>query len=422
MEIILLLTFIGGYLLITLEHSIALDKAASALLTGVLCWVVLALSSSDSAAMTHQLTEHMGGISEILFFLLGAMTIVEMIDLHGGFRVVTERIRTTDKRKLFVTLGFLSFFLSSVLDNLTTAIVMASLSGKILSNRQDRLITAGLIVISANAGGAWSPIGDVTTTMLWIGNQISSVGIIKAVFLPSLVSFLVPMLLLMRHIKGHIESVDNSPDRNIGTRERNIMFGSGIGLLLFVPVFKTFTHLPPFMGIMFAVGVLWIVSELLHKRKDHGERKGFTVVHALQRIDTPSVLFFLGILLAVAALEVSGTLHHLAEMLQNSISNNMAIVTLVGLFSAIFDNVPLVAAVQGMYSLDQFPTDHTFWHYLAYCAGTGGSILIIGSAAGVTIMGIEKIEFFWYLKKVSVAAIVGFFAGAGVYLLLNGFG
>ena len=422
MEILLILTFVGGYLLITLEHKIALDKAASALLMGVMCWVVLALSARDAEAITTQLTEHMGGISEILFFLLGAMTIVEMIDLHGGFRVVTERIRTTDKRKLFVILGLISFFLSAVLDNLTTAIVMASLSGKILDNRQDRLLTAGLIVISANAGGAWSPIGDVTTTMLWIGNQVTSTNLIKTVFLPSLACLLVPMLLLARHIKGHIEAIDTEPQRNIGTRERNILFVSGIGLLLFVPVFKTLTHLPPFMGIMFAVGVLWIVTEILHKSKLHDERKGFTVIHALQRIDTPSILFFLGILLAVAALETYGTLHHLAQMLQHSVGNNMIVVTLIGLFSAVFDNVPLVAAVQGMYSLEQFPTDHTFWHYLAYCAGTGGSILIIGSAAGVTIMGIEKIEFFWYLKKISFAALAGFLAGAGVYLLLTGMG
>lgn len=415
----LLFVFIFGYFLITIEHSTKIDKAVPAILTGIICWVIYMFSQSDIELVNHQLNEHLGEISGILFFLMGAMTIVELIDLHDGFLVITEKITTRDKKKLMIIFGVVSFFLSSVLDNLTTAIVMGSMLSKILDDKTDRLYFASLIIIAANAGGAWSPIGDVTTTMLWLGHQISTFGIISKVFLPSVVCLLIPMLLMVRLVKGETKLTINDFDSGISSRDRNIIFYCGIGALLFVPIFKTITHLPPFMGMMFSVGLLWIISEIIHNNKEMEEKASYTIFRALEKMDMPSILFFFGILIAVAALQSFGILNSLAGSLSESIPDENIIVTMIGMMSAIFDNVPLVAAVQGMYSTTQFPTDHYFWEYLAYCAGTGGSILVIGSAAGVAMMGIEKINFFWYLRKVSIYAFAGFLGGALVSLLQN---
>lgn len=419
MELILILCFVIGYVFIVMEHSIKLDKAVPAILTGIICWVVYSFSQSDQQILSHELMEHVGEIAGILFFLMGAMTIVELIDLHDGFNVITDRISTTSKRSLLLIICIIAFFLSAVLDNLTTAIVMASLSGKILTEREDRLLFAGMIVIAANAGGAWSPIGDVTTTMLWLGNQITAMGIIKKLLLPSLVCLAVPLMIVIRRSKGNVAPMKTTFKSKVTKTERNIIFYTGIIGLLFVPVFKTITHLPPFMGMLFSLGIIWAVSEYLHLKKAIEEKNGISIFKALQKIDLPSILFFLGILLAVGALQSFGTLKDLAGLMNNAIGNNIIILTLIGLLSAVIDNVPLVAAVQGMYDLHQYPTDHFFWEYLAYCAGTGGSVLIIGSAAGVAIMGIEKVPFFWYLKRISILALIGYLSGALVSVLIN---
>lgn len=416
---LLTILFMLGYAAIVLEHPLKLNKSASALITGVVCWTVLVLMG-EAHLINEELLHQMGELSGILFFLLGAMTIVELIDAHDGFEVITSRITTTSKKKLFMVVGFTAFFLSAVLDNLTTAIVMISLLRKLVADAEDRRYFAGLVIIAANAGGAWSPIGDVTTTMLWVGGQITSVNIILKLILPSLVCLLVPMLLMLRHVKGSIERPELPQDPLRGApstaAERTAVFATGIGVLLFVPVFKSVTHLPPFMGILLGVGVLWVVTELIHKRKNDEQKAALSVVSALQRVDTPSVLFFLGILLAIGALQSAGLLTALAQTMDKAIGNIDIITMAIGLSSAVVDNVPLVAAAQGMYSLSSFPTDHYFWEFLAYCAGTGGSILVIGSAAGVAIMGIERIEFFWYMRRISFPALVGYFAGALVYM------
>ncbi len=415
----MVLIFVFGYIAIAFEHGIKINKAATALITGVLCWTVYILSESDKDLVVNQLAEHLSTISGILFFLLGAMVIVELIDAHDGFDLVTQRISTTQKRRLLWLTGFIAFFLSAILDNLTTTIVMVSLLRKIVADREDRLLLVGMVVIAANAGGAWSPLGDVTTTMLWIGGQITALNIIKMLFLPSLVCLLVPLIILSRSIKGTVQT----PEKEAGVeftstaRDRNTVFGIGIGALLFVPVFKTITHLPPYMGMLFGLGVMWVLTELIHNKKDEDEKGLFSVNHALRKIDTPSILFFLGILVAITALESVGTLHHLAEWLDHSVGNVTAIGVLIGFLSAIVDNVPLVAAAQGMYSLDTYPPDSFFWELIAYCAGTGGSTLIIGSAAGVAAMGMENINFFWYLKKISLLAAIGYLAGVAVYVL-----
>lgn len=415
--------FVIGYLAIAFEHSLKINKAATALVTGVLCWTLYILSSSNPDGVVEQLTHHLGELSQILFFLLGAMTIVELIDAHDGFEIITRRITTKNKRKLVWIIGLLAFFLSAVLDNLTTAIVMVSLVRKLVGDKEDRLVYAGLIVIAANAGGAWSPIGDVTTTMLWIGGQITASNIIIKLFVPSLVCMTVPLLAAMFTLKGNIRKPEenfNGDDNPPNELHRNIVFFSGIAILLFVPVFKTVTHLPPFMGIMIGLGVLWIIVEILHSDKDEQDRKQYTVAYALRKIDSPSILFFLGILLAISALESTGQLQGLAGGLDKAIGNQNLIVLTIGMLSAVVDNVPLVAATMGMYSLEQFPTDNYFWEFLAYATGTGGSALIIGSAAGIAAMGIERINFIWYLKRMTWLALLGYFAGAGVYMLLQG--
>ncbi|MFL5745520.1 MAG: sodium:proton antiporter NhaD [Niastella sp.] len=421
MGIVILIIFLLGYVAIAMEHVIRLNKAASALITGVLCWLVYMLNATDKHLVNEQLTTHLGDIAGILFFLLGAMTIVELIDSYDGFEVITNRITTTKKVNLLWLIGGLSFFLSAILDNLTTAIVMVSLVRKLIRNKQARLLFCGVVVIAANAGGAWSPIGDVTTTMLWIGGQVTTGHIIGSVLLPSIVCAVVPMLLLSFRMRGAVEVGGTEEAKTIKpetpVRDRNIVFTSGLLILLGVPVFKTVTHLPPFMGMLMGLGIMWVITEILHHKKDMQDKHFLSVLHALRKIDTPSILFFLGILISVAALQSIGALLNLATQLNEQIGNPSIIVIMIGVLSSIVDNVPLVAASMGMYDLHQYSTDHFFWHFLAYCAGTGGSLLIIGSAAGVAAMGIEKIEFFWYLKKIAWLALAGYIAGALVFLL-----
>ena len=440
------LVFVIGYVFIILEHNTGIDKVAAALLTGVLCWTVytvgapqllnvdllppefLAAHAGESPAALariwvgeHQLLERFGDIASILFFLLGAMTIVEMVDTYGGFSIITDRIRARSMVSLLWIIGFVAFFLSAALDNLTTTIVMISLIRKLVRDHEDRIFLAGIIVIAANAGGAWSPIGDVTTTMLWIGGQISTAGIIRSMFLPSLACLIVPLLILtvqMRErsvsppdITGEARAYEVSP------LHRNIMFLAGVGGLLFVPVFKTLTHLPPFMGMLFSLGVVWVISEILQDDRDAALDSGMHVLKVLRRIDTPSVLFFLGILMAVSALEATGLLRLAADWLGSVFSQIHVIVFLIGLLSAVVDNVPLVAAVMGMYDLGTHPADDLMWTYLAFAAGTGGSCLIIGSAAGVAAMGMERINFFWYMRRIGVLALAGYVAGTAVVFL-----
>lgn len=421
MIFIICLVFVIGYAAIALEHPIKINKAASALVTAAICWAILALGSPDKESAVHFLGEHLGEVAGILFFLLGAMTIVELIDAHDGFEIITKKIRTTNKRELVWLIAFITFFLSAALDNLTTTIVMVSLLRKVITNRTERLLFVGLVVIAANAGGAWSPIGDVTTTMLWIGGQITANAIVIQTIIPSLVCMIIPTFFISRQLKGNVEIAKVVHNLNFtrGSGHRNTVFWLGIGSLIFVPIFKTVTHLPPYMGILFGLGVMWIFTEIIHSGKDEEEKGLLSVNHALRKIDTPSILFFLGILLSIAALQATGVLNNLAGWMTSAIGNVNIIVIAIGLLSAIVDNVPLVAAAQGMYGLEQYQTDHYFWTFLAYSAGTGGSALIIGSAAGVAAMGLEKIEFFWYLKKISWLALIGFFSGAIVFMLQN---
>ncbi|MGZ8525934.1 MAG: sodium:proton antiporter NhaD [Chitinophagaceae bacterium] len=419
MYTLITLLFIAGYAAIAFEHPLKINKTASALLTGVLCWVVYIMGSGNTELVSEQLYEHLGQISGILFFLLGAMTIVELIDAHDGFEVITSKITTKDKRKLLWIISFVAFFLSAVLDNLTTTIVMVSLLRKLITDKQTRMFFIGMVVIAANAGGAWTPIGDVTTTMLWIGGQITTGNIMIKLILPSLACLIVPLIFLSFRINGKIENtlMDETKQANPTTAfERKLILGLGIGALIFVPFFKTITHLPPFLGILFGLGVLWVVTEMIHKNKNEEDKNVYSVVHALRKADTPSVLFFLGILVAIAALESTHLLADLATYMDSTIGNINIIVISIGLLSAIIDNVPLVAATMGMYDMQTYPTDHYFWEFIAYCAGTGGSCLIIGSAAGVAAMGMEKIDFFWYVKKISLIALLGYFAGALIYM------
>lgn len=420
LPVLITIIFIFGYLAIAFEHKIRINKAASAILTGVIVWTVFILWNNDKEAVSTLVIEHLGNISGILFFLLGAMTIVEIIDAHDGFEIITQRISSTDKKRLFWVIGIMTFFLSAVLDNLTTAIVMVSLVRKLLHHEKERWLFAGIIVIAANAGGAWSPIGDVTTTMLWIGRQISPLNITLRLFLPSLFCLVIPVFIgtfMLRKVNE--ASIVVKEKKNTGTTaaERKIVFFAGIAALLFVPFFKTLTHLPPFMGMLLSLGFIWILTELIHRGKNDQARGSLSVAHALRRTDTPTILFFLGILLCISALQSVGLLQDWASFLKSHISNQSVIILLIGLISAVVDNVPMVAAIQGMYPLTVYPTDHFFWEFLAYTTGTGGSILIIGSAAGVAAMGIEKITFFWYLKRITLLALAGYLAGAMIYLI-----
>lgn len=419
--------FVLGYVLIALEHPLKVNKAATALLTAALLWTALMLAPAGSLSGTaprpeHALLEHVGDIASILFFLMGAMTVVALVDVHGGFRVITDRITTTSKTSLLWIISVIAFFLSATLDNLTTAIVMCALLRKLIADRHTLWVFAGMVVIAANAGGAWSPIGDVTTIMLWVGGQVTSGNIIRTLFLPSLVCLLLPLLWLGRTLRGTVErpaaaTLADDPGANVTAGERKLVFGLGLGALLFVPVFKTVTHLPPFMGIMLGLGVLWVVTELIHVR--HGsEREDLMVKSALRRIDMPTVLFFLGILIAVAGLEVAGHLGLAAGALARALGNVYLINGAIGVLSAIVDNVPLVAAAMGMYPMTQFPADSAFWELLAFCAGTGGSLLIIGSAAGVAVMGLLNIDFLWYLRTMTLPALLGYLGGIGTYWLL----
>jgi Na+/H+ antiporter NhaD/arsenite permease-like protein len=413
--------FLLGYAAIAFEHLLKINKAASAVVTGVSCWTIYILSSPDKAKVVSELHYQMGGLSQILFFLLGAMTIVELVDAHDGFELITRHIKTNSKSRLLWMTGCITFFLSAILDNLTTTIVMISLLRKLIANKEERWMLAGIVIIAANAGGVWSPIGDVTTVMLWVGNQVSAGNIITSLFLPGIVCLVIPLLLLNPFFKGNRQVQDiilpSGGESKSSHFEKIIVLLLGLIFLLIVPVFKTFTHLPPFMGILAGLGLLWIITEMIHSGKAEETRKSFTVAYALRRIDTPSILFFLGILLAVAALEATGILHFGAAFLDKQVANAYVSVMGIGLLSSVVDNVPLVAAMQGMYELSVYPTDHFFWEFLAYTTGTGGSILIIGSAAGVAAMGMEKINFFWYLKKIGWLALAGYLAGAVVFIL-----
>ena len=416
------LVFVLAYLAIALEHPIKVNKSASALLGAGLLWSVYAMTAADAKVVSAELGESLMGTAQIVFFLIGAMTIVEVVDAHDGFEVITSRIRTTKLSSLMWLVGFVTFFLSSILDNLTTAIVMVSLMKKLLDKREDRLFFAGIIIIAANAGGAWTPIGDVTTTMLWIGGQVTTAAIMKGVFIASMANLLVPLTVMAWVLRGkpvvpptRIAGGGEVPQTS--AFERNTVFVMGLGVLVAVPAFKTLTQLPPFMGILFGLGLLWLVADLLHRAKDDDQKEHLSLVSALARIDMSSITFFIGILLAVATLEHTHILSSIAAWLDHQVGRQDIIVMLIGLVSAVVDNVPLVAASMGMYSLTEYPPDSFLWEFMAYCAGTGGSILIIGSAAGVAAMGIEKIDFLWYAKKVSPYALLGYLAGAVLYIL-----
>ncbi len=340
--------------------------------------------------------------------------------LAQGFRFITDKIKTQDVRKLLWIVCWIAFIFSAILDNLTTAIVMVSLTRKLINDREQRLFFAGMIIVAANAGGAWSPIGDVTTTMLWIGGQVSTAMIIKQTILPSIVCLLVPLVFLSFRLKGKIQTTAEVEPLSDDMRKSSlVMLLTGVGALIFVPVFKSVTHLPPYMGMLLGLGALWIVSEMINPDMDESERRKLSASHALSRIDVSSMLFFMGILLAVGALQSMQTLHRFASWLDTSLGDNRIIISLIGVVSAIVDNVPLVAACMGMYSIETYPMDHMIWEYLAYCAGTGGSLLVIGSAAGVAVMGMEKIEFIWYLKKISFLALLGYVGGATTFLVVH---
>jgi len=415
MHILMVLTFAIGYIAISLENKIKVNKAAIALLAAVFCWVFNFIEHfpADEASL-HRLIEHLGEISQVIFFLMGAMTIVELIDSHGGFKIITGFIRTRDKRKLLWVVSIITFFLSSVLDNLTTSIVMVSLLRRLILDRDDRMIFAGMVIVAANAGGAWSPIGDVTTTMLWIGGQVTTGKLMKLLIIPSLVSLFIPLLYFSFSIKqGAYPDSPQGTDSPAQYGAKRV-FSLGIGSLIFVPIFRAVTNLPPFMGVLLGLGIMWVLTDLIHyQKRDH-----LKVPSILTRIDFSSVLFFLGILLAVAALETAGILGSLALRMDHYFNNKDIIATVLGLLSAIIDNVPLTAATMGMYSLSSYPADSKLWEMIAYSVGTGGSILIIGSAAGVVVMGMEKISFGWYLKKVSLPVLIGYFLGIGSFLLI----
>lgn len=455
---VIIVIFVVGYLAIALEHPLKVDKTASALILGMVLWIAYAVgaeylvpagagehftkyvSENPSLAgesVAHQalsyllnvdIIEHLGDITQTLFFLIGAMTIVELIDVHGGFRIITDRITTRKKRELLWIISICTFFMSAILDNLTTTIVMIMLLRKLIEDKHERWLFAGSIVIAANTGGAWSPIGDVTTIMLWVKGNVTAQALIGYVLLPSIVAMVVPLLIVSAQLKGNLPPIQKQVeiDTTITRNERNLIFYLGVGGLIFVPVFKTITHLPPFVGMLLVLGLLWAFTEILYNKKMLAKAQEHRIPSVIARVDMPSILFFLGILMAVAVLQATGILAELAQALDNSIHNPYIIDTILGVLSSIVDNVPLVAGVMGMYPVADpgsvgyaanFVVDGTFWELLSYCAGVGGSILIIGSAAGVIAMGLEKISFGWYLKRFSWLALLGYLAGVGVYLL-----
>ncbi len=445
---IIIILFVVGYGCIALEHPLKISKTASALLLGVALWTLMVLGGENtifnpglyesfiedegggsfiSWIIHHELLMHLGDIAEILFFLMGAMTIVELIDTYGGFKIITDKITTTSRVRFLWIIAILAFFMSAVLDNMTTTIVMVTLLRKLVANKRERWFYASMVVLAANAGGAWSPIGDVTTIMLWVAGKVSAMNIILKTFLASFMSIIVPLIILTFRIKGNftrpqIIEPHTGLHGDIPTshRERLLVLCMGVGALLFVPVFKSITHLPPYLGMLGGLGALWVLTELLQRRHPERDNSKLNVAAILTKIDTPSILFFLGILLAVAALQVCGHLTLLAGSLNHipleEPGKYFAISYIIGLLSSIVDNVPLVAGAMGMYN---FEMDHYFWEFIAYCAGTGGSILIIGSAAGVAAMGLEKIDFIWYVKKISLLAIIGYTAGALTFIAQN---
>jgi Na+/H+ antiporter NhaD/arsenite permease-like protein len=413
--------FVLGYLLIAGEHLTRINKAAVALLTAVLCWTVYIVWGPETKPeVVARLVAHLGDVAGVLFFVLGAMTIVELIDAHEGFLVITNRIRRTNKRQLLWIVAWLAFFLSSVLDNLTTTIVAISLLRKLIAEDEDRRLYAGLVIIAANAGGAWTPIGDVTTTMLWIGGQITTKGIILSIGMPSVVCLVVATALVSLRLKGEMARpavVVPATVEPVARGHQTAILVFGLLALASVPVFKTVTHLPPFMGMLAALGVMWAIVEILHRDKDEAERHAYSVVGALRRIDTTVILFFLGILLCVAALQSVGLLSQLGAWMATHMGDDRLIVVSLGILSAVIDNVPLTAAAQGMYTLAQYPVDHEFWTLLAYCVGTGGSALVIGSAAGVAAMGMERLDFWWYLRKMTWIALCAYLAGVLAFIV-----
>ncbi len=455
----IVILFLIGYLAIALEHPLRIDKSASALLLGMLLWVIYALGAEyivpnidlegletyvantphikEQSLATQcleyvlniQLVESLGEIAQTLLFLIGAMTIVELIDVHGGFSVITDRINTHNKRKLLWVVSATTFVFSAILDNMTTCIVMIMLLRKLISNKRQRWIYSAMIVIAANAGGAWSPIGDVTTIMLWVKGNVTAGALISYVFLPSLVALLVPLILVSRKLKGDFPAfaAKTEDSRDITSKEKRTILLLGVGGLLFVPIFKSITHMPPFVGILFVLGILWTFTECFYNGKRLDASREQRLPKVISRIDMPSILFFLGILMAVSVLQVSGILSYTAEFLDNSIHNVYAINILLGTLSSVVDNVPLVAGVMGMYPVEfiaeqgtyaaNFVVDGAFWEFLSYCAGVGGNLLIIGSAAGVIAMGLDKISFGWYLKKFSGLALAGYLSGAVIYML-----
>ena len=429
---LMIVVFILGYMAIAFEHPIKVDKAASALIIGGLGWALFAFSGVDQHTLTHEIQHHIVDIAEILFFLLGAMTIVELIDAHEGFSLITNKITTNKKVYLIWILSIITFFFSAVLDNLTTSIVMAALLSKLIKDKETLWLFAGVIILSANAGGAWSPIGDVTTIMLWIGGQVSASNIITSIIIPSVVCAVVPLIYLTFKLKGDIErpnteTLEEHQKNPTTSFERNLIFWLGVIGLLFVPFFKTVTHLPPYVGMMFSLGVLWLVTEIIHRSKNHEQKSQLSVIGVLKKVDTPTIFFFLGILLAVASLQSAGHLDIVATYLDTTFNGQTAegiyiINIIIGLLSSIVDNVPLVAGAMGMYPIAEtglYASDGKFWEFLAFCAGTGGSVLIIGSAAGVAVMGILKIDFIWYLKNISFLALIGYAAGAATYIFMQ---
>ena len=425
---LMIIIFILGYLAIALEHPLKIDKAASALIIGGLGWGLFAFSGVDHHHMNEHLSHHLVDIGEILFFLLGAMTIVELIDAHQGFSIITNKITTNNKVALMWILSLITFFFSATLDNLTTAIVMSALLAKLIKDKKDLWMFAGVIIFTANAGGAWSPIGDVTTIMLWIGGQVTASNIITSIFIPSVICAVVPLIYLSFRLKGKIirPKMITLKEHQINPTtkfERNLIFYLGLSGLLFVPFFKTITHLPPYIGMLLSLGVLWLTTEIIHKSKNHEEKSALSVIGVLKKVDVPTIFFFLGILLAVAALQSAGQLDIVANYLDKTFNGDIYIINIIiGLLSSIVDNVPLVAGAMGMYEITptgNFAIDGAFWEFLAYCAGTGGSVLIIGSAAGVAVMGILKIDFIWYLKNISLLALIGYLSGAVTYILMQ---
>ena len=442
MVLALISIFIIGYTCIALEHPLKVNKTATALLLGTALWAVFSFCNiifrpdldieQWRSFISGNLVENLGETAEIVFFLLGAMTIVTLVEDYQGFRIITDKITTTNKKKLLWELSILTFFLSALLDNMTTAIVMCALLSKLIADKKERWLFAGMVILAANAGGAWSPIGDVTTIMLWIGGQVTTVNIMVKTLVASLVCMAVPVFIVGATLKGDITRPDSENSGvEVPVHLRRLILIMGIAALIFVPIFKTITHLPPYLGMLFGLGVLWVTTEIVSRKYEKDGHKLPTAVSTLEHIDVPTILFFLGILMAVACLKVAGILGDLAGGLNDAFLNIsmgeepvgfFLIDLIIGVLSSVVDNVPLVAAVMGMYPITDgalFAVNHPFWEFLAYCAGTGGSLLIIGSAAGVAVMGMEKIDFIWYLKNITLKALVGYIAGALVFVLMD---